>query len=276
MSIERTEILRRLHENISRNSPIIGAGAGVGISARSAEEGGADLITVYNSGKYRMSGRGSLAGYMPYDDANSVVLEMGNEILTIVKDVPVLAGVCGTDPFKNMDVFLKKLKDIGYSGVQNFPTVGIFDGNFRKNLEETELGYYLEVDMIRRAHALDLFTCPYVFDAEEAVMMTEAGADMLVAHMNLTAKGKIGALSTKTLDECCVLIQEIYDSAVKINKDIIVLCHGGPISEPEDAAYVFKHTKGVAGFFGASSIERLPTELAISNKVKEFKACFDK
>ena len=275
MSIKRSEIIRRFNKNVEMGMPIIGAGAGIGISAKCAEVGGADLIVVYNSGKYRMGGRGSLAGFMPYDDANSVVVEMANEVLTIVKDTPVFAGVCGTDPFKKMDLFLEKLKNMGFSGVQNFPTVGIFDGRFRKNLEETNLGYYLEVDMIKTAHQMDLYTCPYVFDEEEACMMAEAGADMLVAHMGLTTKGNVGAISTRTLDQCVEIIQNIHNSSKKINEDILVICHGGPISEPDDVAYILKNTKGIAGFFGASSIERLPTEIAIVNQVKEFKNVFE-
>ncbi|WNR46047.1 phosphoenolpyruvate hydrolase family protein [Paenibacillus roseipurpureus] len=271
MAISRQEIVRRLKSQIHENKAIIGAGAGTGLSAKSAEDGGVDLIIIYNSGKYRMAGRGSLAGLMPYGDANQIVTEMGREVLTIVKDTPVLAGVCGTDPFRNMDVFLEDLKRSGFSGVQNFPTVGLCDGVFRQNLEETGMGYALEVDMIRKAHELDLFTSPYVFNEEDAVAMAKAGADMLVAHVGLTTKGMIGAKTALTLEESIDIVQRIHDAGKSINPDIIVICHGGPISEPEDAAYVLGQTKGVVGFFGASSIERLPTEAAISDQVSKFK-----
>lgn len=271
MRIERKEILRRLKEQIKAGKPIIGAGAGTGISAKCAEKGGVDLIIIYNSGRYRMSGRGSLAGIMPYGDANAIVVDMAREVLTIVKDTPVLAGVCGTDPFRDMDVFLRELIRMGFSGVQNFPTVGLIDGIFRQNLEETEMGYYLEVDMVRKAHELDLLTTPYVFNTDEAVEMTKAGADVLVAHMGLTTKGSIGAYTARTLDRCVKEIQDIRDAAVKINPEVMVICHGGPISEPEDAGYILKNTKGIAGFFGASSVERLPTEIAITKQVEKFK-----
>ncbi|MFZ5753185.1 MAG: phosphoenolpyruvate hydrolase family protein [Bacillota bacterium] len=269
--MSRKEILARLREQVAQGKPLIGAGAGTGISAKSAEAGGVDLIIVYNSGRYRMAGRGSLAGLMPYGDANAIVMEMASEVLPVVKHTPVLAGVCGTDPFRIMDVFLKQLKDMGFSGVQNFPTVGLCDGVFRQNLEETGMGYDLEVEMIRRAHELDLLTTPYVFNIAEAEKMTQAGADILVAHMGLTTKGTIGARTALTLDECVERIQAIHDAAVAINPGIMVICHGGPISEPEDAAYVLAKTQGVVGFYGASSIERLPTEKAIAAQVKEFK-----
>ncbi|MGB9858976.1 MAG: phosphoenolpyruvate hydrolase family protein [Moorellaceae bacterium] len=272
MAFTRQQILARLREQMARGRAIVGAGAGTGISAKCAEVGGVDLIIIYNSGRYRMAGRGSLAGLMPYGDANAIVVEMASEVLPVVKNTPVLAGVCGTDPFRIMDVFLRELKEMGFSGVQNFPTVGLIDGVFRKNLEETGMGYDLEVEMIRKAHELDMFTSPYVFNPEEAEKMAAAGADVIVAHMGLTTKGTIGAKTAVTLDQCVERIQEIHDAAKKVKPDIIVLCHGGPISEPEDARYVLERTKGVAGFFGASSIERLPTEVAITNKVLEFKS----
>lgn len=272
MAISRQEIIRRLKSQIHENKAIIGAGAGTGLSAKSAEDGGVDLIIIYNSGKYRMAGRGSLAGLMPYGDANQIVTEMGREVLTIVEDTPVLAGVCGTDPFRIMDVFLEDLKRSGFSGVQNFPTVGLCDGVFRQNLEETGMGYALEVEMIRKAHELDLFTSPYVFNEEDAIAMAKAGADMLVAHVGLTTKGMIGAKTALTLEESIDIVQRIHDAGKSINPDILVICHGGPISEPEDAAYVLSKTNGVVGFFGASSIERLPTEIAISDQVSKFKS----
>lgn len=267
----RKEIINNLATLRKAEKPIIGGGAGTGISAKSAEAGGIDLLIVYNSGRFRMAGRGSLAGLMPYGDANQIVLDMAGEVLTIVKKTPVLAGVCGTDPFRNMNHFLKQLKEIGYSGVQNFPTVGLIDGVFRKNLEETGMGYDLEVEMIRKAHELDLYTSPYVFDEEDAKKMAKAGADMLVAHMGLTTKGSIGAETALTLDDCVKKIQAICDAGRSINPDIVVICHGGPIAEPEDAKYVLSKTKGVDGFYGASSIERLPTEVAIKSQVENFK-----
>lgn len=271
MHIERAEIVKRLEKQVAKGQPIIGAGAGNGISAKCGEMGGVDLIIIYNSGRFRMNGRGSLAGCMPYGDANAIVVDMAKEVLTIVKDTPVLAGVCGTDPYRNMNIFLDELKRMGFSGVQNFPTVGLCDGLFRQNLEETNMGYDLEVDMIAKAHQMDLFTSPYVFTVDEAVKMTKAGADMLVAHMGLTTKGSIGAKTAKTMDDCVVEIQAIHDAAKKINPDIMVICHGGPISEPEDAQFIIENTQGVVGFFGATSIERLPTELAITQQVKNFK-----
>lgn len=271
MSKSRAEVIQKLTGKIQNNEVIIGGGAGTGLSAKSAEAGGIDLIIIYNSGRYRMAGRGSLAGLMPYGDANQIVVEMGNEVLTIVEDTPVLAGVCGTDPFRNMDVFLKKLKEQGFTGVQNFPTVGLIDGQFRQNLEETGMGYDLEVDMIRKAHNIGLVTSPYVFSEEDAIKMAKAGADILVAHVGLTTKGAIGAHTAMDIDDAVDLVQKIHDAGKSVNPDIIVLCHGGPISEPEDAAYVLSRTNGVSGFFGASSIERLPTEQAISGQVKQFK-----
>jgi predicted TIM-barrel enzyme len=271
MAIARREIIGRLRQQVAENRAIVGAGAGTGLSAKCAEEGGADLIIIYNSGRYRMAGRGSLAGLMPYGDANQIVVEMGGEVLPIVNNTPVLAGVCGTDPFRLMDVYLKQLKDMGFSGVQNFPTVGLCDGVFRQNLEETGMGYDLEVEMIRKAHELGLLTTPYVFNEEQAIKMAEAGADVLVAHVGLTTKGTIGAHTALTLDESVDLVQRIHDAGKSVNPDILVICHGGPISEPEDAAYVLSRTKGVVGFFGASSIERLPTEIAITQQVSKFK-----
>jgi predicted TIM-barrel enzyme len=270
--VTREGALQRLRAGVEAGSPIIGAGAGTGLSAKCAEAGGADLIIIYNSGRYRMGGRGSLSGLMPYGDANAIVVDMAREVLPIVREMPVLAGVCGTDPFRLMDVFLRELKAIGFSGVQNFPTVGLIDGTFRVNLEETGMGYGLEVDMIRTARELDLLTAPYVFTPEDAATMAEAGADVLVPHMGLTTGGSIGAETAKTLDDCVVLIQEMHDAAKRVNPEVIVLCHGGPIAEPEDAAYVLARTEGVVGFFGASSMERLPTEKAMTENMRRFKA----
>lgn len=270
--IPREEALRRLRQNVADGRPIIGCGAGTGISAKFAERGGADIIIIYNSGRYRMAGRGSLAGLLPYGDANGIVVEMAAEVLPVVKDTPVLAGVCGTDPFRLMPVFLRQLKDMGFDGVQNFPTVGLIDGVFRQNLEETGMGYALEVEVVRLAHELDLLTCPYVFSEEDAVAMARAGADVLVPHMGLTTKGAIGAKTALTLEDSAKRVQAMHDAAKGINPDIIVLCHGGPIAEPEDAQYIYDHTEGVVGFFGASSIERLPTEVGIRQQVEKFKA----
>ena len=272
MAFTRQQILDRLQKRIAEGVPIIGGGAGNGISAKCQEAGGVDLLIIYNSGRFRMNGRGSLAGCMPYGDANGIVMEMAGEVLTIVKDTPVLAGVCGTDPTRLMDVFLKQVRDAGFSGVQNFPTVGLCDGQFRANLEETGMGYGLEVEMVRRAHDLDLFTTPYAFNVEEAKAMAEAGADVVVAHIGLTTKGAIGASPALTLEQCPAKVQEIGDMAKTINSDIIVLCHGGPISLPEDAEYVIQNTKGFDGFYGASSVERLPTEVAIKEQMEKFKA----
>ncbi|KAI0595522.1 TIM-barrel-protein domain-containing protein [Biscogniauxia sp. FL1348] len=269
--IPRSEVLQRLHQVIKSQSSIVGAGAGIGLSAKFVEAGGADLIIIYNSGRFRMAGRGSLAGLLPYGDANAIVVDMAKEVLPIVKNTPVLAGVCGTDPFRDMRQFLKQLKELGFSGVQNFPTVGLIDGIFRANLEETEMGYGLEVEMIRIAAEMDLVTSPYVFNVEEAVSMTKAGADIIVAHMGLTTSKGIGAKTGKSLDDCVKLIQDIREAAVKIKEDVIVLCHGGPIAEVKDAEYVLSRTKGVHGFFGASSMERIPVELAITDNTKRFK-----
>jgi predicted TIM-barrel enzyme len=269
--LSRAECIRRLKAVVKKGEPIIGCGAGTGLSAKCAEAGGADLIVVYNSGRFRMAGCGSLAGLLPYGDANAIVMEMGREVLPIVKNAPVLAGVCGTDPFRLKEVFLKQVKEAGFSGVQNFPTVGLFDGPFRINLEETGMGYDHEVEMIARANKLGLLTTPYVFSVDEALKMAEAGADLLVAHAGLTTKGLIGAKRAITLDEASELVQKIANAGKSVNSEILIICHGGPIAEPEDAAYVLKHTRGVHGFFGASSIERLPTEVAISDQVKRFK-----
>lgn len=272
MAFTRQQVLARLRAQIDKGLPIIGGGAGTGISAKCEEAGGVDLIVIYNSGRFRMAGRGSLAGCMPYGDANAIVMEMAGEVLTIVKNTPVLAGVCGTDPFRQMSVFLGQVRDIGFSGVQNFPTVGLCDGVFRANLEESGMGYGLEVDMIRTAHEMDLFTTPYAFNTAEAEQMADAGADVVVAHMGLTTKGSIGAKTARTLDESVREVQAIADAAKGVNKDVLVLCHGGPISMPEDASYILQHTKGVHGFYGASSVERLPTEIAIKEQMKQFKA----
>ncbi|MBE3560798.1 MAG: phosphoenolpyruvate hydrolase family protein [Ktedonobacteraceae bacterium] len=269
--MNRTEALARLKQTVSSGGVIIGAGAGTGLSAKCVEAGGVDLIIIYNSGRYRMAGRGSLAGLMPYGDANAIVVEMASEVLPIVKHTPVLAGVCGTDPFRVMPYFLKQLKEMGFAGVQNFPTVGLIDGTFRQNLEETGMGFGLEVEMIRMAHELDLLTAPYVFNPDEARAMAQAGADVLVPHMGLTTKGSIGAQTALTLDESVQRVQAMHDAAKAVNPDILVLCHGGPIAEPEDAAYVLAHTRGVVGFFGASSMERLPTEIAITENTRRFK-----
>jgi predicted TIM-barrel enzyme len=268
----RSAALARLRSQVDAGRPVVGAGAGTGLSAKCAEAGGADLIIVYNSGRYRMAGRGSLAGLLPYGDANAIVVEMAGEVLPVVKETPVLAGVCGTDPFRLMPVFLRQLGELGFAGVQNFPTVGLFDGTFRVNLEETGMGYDLEIEMIRAAAELQLLTAPYVFDEESARAMAEAGADVLVPHMGLTTSGAIGAQTAITLDEAVERVQAMRDAAVRVNPDVLVLCHGGPIAEPEDAAYVLERTRGVVGFFGASSMERLPTEVAITETMRRFKA----
>jgi predicted TIM-barrel enzyme len=267
----RDECLARLRAQVAAGKPIIGGGAGTGISAKCAEAGGIDLIIIYNSGRFRMAGRGSLSGMMPYGDANQIVMDMAREVLPIVHKTPVLAGVCGTDPFRIMKRFLREVQTAGFSGVQNFPTVGLIDGLYRQNLEETDMGYGLEVDMIREASQLGLLTCPYVFNEDEARAMARADADILIPHMGLTTKGSIGARTALTLEEAARRVQSLCDAAKKEKSDILVLCHGGPISEPEDAQYILRHTKGVVGFFGASSIERLPTELAITGCVKKFK-----
>ncbi|MDN6291843.1 MAG: phosphoenolpyruvate hydrolase family protein [Tetragenococcus halophilus] len=269
--LTRQEILERFKKEVSKGNILLGVGAGTGITAKSSENGGADMLIIYNSGRYRMAGRGSLAGLLSYGDANQIVVEMGNEVLPVVKDTPVLAGVNGTDPFKMMDKFLKDLKDQGFSGVQNFPTVGLIDGTFRANLEETGMGYDLEVDMIKKANKLDMLTTPYVFDAEQAKKMAEAGADMLVAHMGVTTKGAIGAKTSLTLDDSVERIKEIVEAGQSVNPDIMVICHGGPIAEPEDAAYVIERVDGIVGFFGASSIERFAAEKGIKEQSEKFK-----
>lgn len=267
------ECLRRLRSQVAAGSPIIGAGAGTGISAKFAERGGVDLIIIYNSGRYRMAGRGSASGMMPYGDANAIVVDMAREVLPIVRDTPVLAGVCGTDPFRLMRVFLPQLKAMGFDGVQNFPTVGLIDGQFRQILEETGMSIQLEVDMIAQAHALGMLTCPYVFDEDTAQRFTRAGADVVVAHVNTTVAGSIGVKSAAmSLDEAVTRVQAMHDAARGVNPDVIVLCHGGPIAHPNDAQYVLERTHGVAGFFGASSIERLATEPAIEEQTRRFKA----
>ena len=273
MNIAREDSLARLHECIENEKPIIGAGAGTGISAKFAERGGVDLLIIYNSGRYRMNGRGSLAGLLSYGDANEIVTEMGQEVLPIVEDTPVLAGVNGTDPFRQMNVFIEDLKRQGFSGVQNFPTVGLIDDDseFRQNLEETGMGYDAEIEMIREASDQGMLTCPYVFSEADAKAMTEAGADVVVSHMGLTTSGDIGAESALGLEEAAERVQAHHDAAKDVNEDVIVICHGGPIAWPDDAEYVLNNTEGIAGFFGASSIERLPTETAIEDQAAEFK-----
>ncbi|MXX24481.1 MAG: phosphoenolpyruvate hydrolase family protein [Caldilineaceae bacterium SB0668_bin_21] len=271
MSIPRQEIIARLRAQQAAGRPIVGCGAGTGISAKFAEAGGADLIIIYNSGRFRMAGRGSLSGMMPYGDANGIVVEMAAEVLPVVQDTAVLAGVCGTDPFRLKHVFLKQLKEIGFSGIQNFPTVGLLDGTFRENLEGTGMGYDKEVEAIAIAHQLDMFTAPYVFTPEEATAMAEAGADLLVAHVGLTTAGTIGAAVAYTLEEAVDKVQEMAAAGRAVNPDQIVICHGGPFDEPENVGTALQMMPGIAGFFGASSIERLPTERAIRGQVEAFK-----
>lgn len=266
----RSTILAKLRAKVAAGQPIIGGGAGTGISAKMSAAGGIDLLVIYNSGRFRMAGRGSLAGLMPYGDANAIVLEMAREVIPIVPDTPVLAGACGTDPFRLMKNFLKEIDVAGFSGVQNFPTVGLIDGGFRQNLEETGMGFGLEVDLIRTAHELGMLTTPYCFDPGQAEAMAHAGADILIPHIGLTSKGLIGAATTVTLEDAAVRVQAMHDAARRVNKDILVLCHGGPIAEPADAQYILDHTEGVVGFYGASSMERLPVETAICQRVKEF------
>lgn len=268
----RKGILTRFRAQIARGEPIIGGGAGTGISAKSEEAGGIDLLIVYNSGRYRMAGRGSTAGLMPYGNANQIVKEMAFEIIPVVKRTPVLAGVCGTDPFMMPKLFLRELQELGYAGVQNFPTVGLIEGELRSTLEETGMGYGLEVECIQLAHSMDMLTTPYCFNPEEAVAMAGAGADIIVAHMGCTSGGSIGAKSVKTLASCVSRIQEIVDAAKRVRKDIICLCHGGPIAMPSDAQYIMDHVRGIDGFYGASSTERLPTEIAIKKQIEDFKA----
>lgn len=268
----RESILSKLRAKVESGQPIIGGGAGTGISAKLAEAGGIDLLVIYNSGRFRMGGRGSLAGLMPYGDANGIVMDMAREVLPVVKHTPVLAGVCGTDPFRVMKLFLAEVDRQGFSGVQNFPTVGLIDGTFRANLEETGMSFGLEVDMIRMAHEMNLLTTPYAFNPEEATALAEAGADILIPHMGLTTKGSIGAETALTLEESAKRVQAMHDAAKRVNNEILVLCHGGPIAEPEDAQYILDHTEGIVGFYGASSMERLPVEPAITNRVREFGA----
>ncbi len=272
MATTRQAILDHLHGLIEQKIPIIGGGAGTGISAKFEEAGGVDLIVIYNSGRFRMAGRGSLSGLMPYGDANAIVMDMANEVLPVVNQVPVLAGVCASDPFRLMPHFLKQVQEIGFSGIQNFPTVGLIDGSFRQNLEETNMGYDREVEMISLAHSMDLLTTPYAFTTEEAEQMTAAGADVIVAHMGLTTKGSIGAQTAKTLEESAAEVQRITDAAKSVRENIIVLCHGGPIAMPEDAQFVLSKTSNVHGFYGASSMERLPVETALTEQVQKFKS----
>lgn len=272
MAFTRSEILARMRQRIDDGVPIVGGGAGTGISAKFEEAGGIDLIIIYNSGRFRMAGRGSLSGLMPYGDANAIVMDMASEVLTIVKDTPVLAGVCGTDPFRDMSWFLKQVQDIGFSGIQNFPTVGLIDGVLRSNLEETGMGYDKEVELVRLSREMDFFTTPYCFNTTEAEQMADAGADIVVAHMGLTTKGSIGADTAKSLDESVKLVQDIADAARGVRDDVIVLCHGGPIAMPDDAEYVLHRTTNVHGFYGASSMERLPVETALTEQVRGFKA----
>ncbi len=271
-AIARKQIVEKFNAMIARGEPIVGGGAGTGLSAKSEEAGGIDLIIIYNSGRYRMAGRGSSAGLLAYGNANEIVREMAVEVLPVVKHTPVLAGVNGTDPFILMPRFLAELKDLGFSGVQNFPTVGLFEGAMRQSFEETGMGYGLEVEMIAAAHQLDMLTTPYVFNPDEAVAMTKAGADIIVAHMGVTTGGSIGATSAKSLADCAMEIDNIAEAARSVRRDIIVLCHGGPISMPDDARYILDNTNGCHGFYGASSMERLPAEIAIKAQTESFKS----
>ena len=270
MPESRAEILKRLRDKIAQGLPIIGGGAGTGISAKCEEAGQIDLIVIYNSGRFRMAGRGSLSGLMPYGNANEIVKEMGREVLTAVERTPVLAGVCATDRFMIRDHLLRELKEMGFAGIQNFPTVGLIDGTFRANLEETGMGFNLEVDCIAAANQMDLLTTPYAFDAGQAKLLTEAGADIIVAHMGLTTSGTIGAKTALTLDDCVPVIKGIADAAKSIRSDVMVLCHGGPIAMPEDASYILNRLPEIDGFYGASSMERLPTEIALTAQVEAF------
>ncbi len=267
----RSDLLAKFQAMKARGEPIIGGGAGTGLSAKCEEAGGIDLIVIYNSGRYRMAGRGSLAGLMPYGDANGVVMEMAAEVLPVVKNTPVLAGVCATDPFRLMDQFLDEVKAAGFSGVQNFPTVGLIDGNFRANLEETGMSYSLEVDMIANARSKDLLTTPYVFSAKDAEAMATAGADIIVCHLGLTTGGAIGAKTALSLPDCPAIVDEWSAAALAINPDAIILVHGGPVAMPDDADFILKNTKNCHGFYGASSMERLPAEMAIIEQTKKFK-----
>lgn len=266
----RDSILARLRAKVAAGQSIVGGGAGTGLSAKMSEAGGIDLLVIYNSGRFRMAGRGSLSGMMPYGDANAIVLEMAREVIPVAPKTPVLAGVCGTDPFRLMKLFLKEIDAAGFSGVQNFPTVGLIDGTFRQGLEETGMGYGLEVDLIRTAHEMGLLTTPYCFNDDEATAMAQAGADILIPHMGLTTKGTIGASTALTLEQSARRVQSMHDAAKRVNKSVLVLCHGGPIAEPADAQYVLDHTQGIVGFYGASSMERLPVEPAIEGRVREF------
>jgi predicted TIM-barrel enzyme len=266
----RNDILARLRAKVERGEPIVGGGAGTGISAKMSEAGGVDLLVIYNSGRFRMAGRGSLSGMMPYGDANAIVMEMAREVIPVVPNTPVIAGVCGTDPFRVMKLFLREVDAAGFSGVQNFPTVGLIDGTFRQNLEETGMGYGLEVDLIRTAHEMGLLTTPYCFNPDEAAAMARAGADILIPHIGLTTKGTIGAATAATLDDAARRVQAMHDAARGVRNDVLVLCHGGPIAEPADAQYILDHTEGIVGFYGASSMERLPVEPAIRDRVREF------
>ena len=268
----RKDIMTGFRAQVANGIPIVGAGAGTGISAKSAEMGGADLIIIYNSGRFRMAGRGSIAGLMPYGDAIQIVVEMARDVIPVVKLVPVIAGVCGTDPFRNMPRFLKELKELGFRGVQNFPTVGLFEGRIRANMEETGMGYDKEVEMIRVAAEMDLLTTPYVFNPAEAVTMTKAGADIIVAHVGTTLSGTIGAKDVMSLDEAVTQIKAMLEAAKKTNPDVLVICHGGPIASPDDTQYVLERVPALAGFYGASSMERLPVEIAISENAKRFKS----
>lgn len=272
MDNSRAGILKRLRAKIDKNEPIIGGGAGTGISAKCEEAGGIDLIVIYNSGRYRMAGRGSLSGIMPYGNANEVVKEMAFEVITAVEHTPILAGVCGTDPFMIRDYFLRELKDLGFAGIQNFPTVGLIDGIFRANLEETGMSYQMEVECVAAAHDMDMLTTPYAFNTDEAKLMAEAGADIVVAHMGLTTSGSIGAQTAKTLDESVTDVRAIADAARSVKGDVIVLCHGGPIAMPDDAKYVLDRVPEADGFYGASSMERLPTEVALTEQIRKFVA----
>jgi predicted TIM-barrel enzyme len=270
MPESRVTIMERLHKKVAAGQPLIGGGAGTGISAKCEEAGGIDLIVIYNSGRFRMAGRGSLAGLMPYGNANAIVKEMAYEVLTAVSHTPVLAGVCATDPFMIRDRFLRELKDMGFAGIQNFPTVGLIDGNMRTNLEETGMGFEHEIDLVAAAHDLDLLTTPYAFDPDQARLLAQAGADIIVAHMGLTTKGSIGARTAKTLDDCVREVKNIALSSKAVRSDVLVLCHGGPIASPGDAQFILENTAEVDGFYGASSMERLPTELAIAQQVRDF------
>jgi predicted TIM-barrel enzyme len=270
MAETRSAILQRFHEKVRSGRPLIGGGAGTGLSAKCEEAGGIDLVVIYNSGRFRMAGRGSLAGLMPYGNANAIVKEMAYEVLTAVERTPVLAGVCATDPFMIPEVFLTELRTLGFAGIQNFPTVGLIDGSFRLGLEETGMGFAREVDCIGLAHQLDLLTTPYAFDAEQARQFAQVGADIIVAHMGLTTSGSIGARTARSLDDCVAEVTAIVAASKSIRSDVLVLCHGGPIANPPDAQHLLDRVEGLDGFYGASSMERLPTELAITRQTRDF------